>query len=206
MLTNERSDYKEFITLLVGPESSPTTFIVHKEAATARSKFISAACSSNWIEGQSKTIKLPEEKPDYIQAYIHWLYTNSVNLAILGQCISPRKWEEHIKLYLLANRLDDIRLRNMIINMIVDIDTDVSGKLPSYKSVTLAYDGTHDGAPLRKLLVSLFFARLSRDEITNVVNHVPKAFLEDLICKTFVLLPATTWERFKEGRAEYQEG
>jgi hypothetical protein len=57
------SDYGEVVSILVGPEGSSTVFAVHKDKLTLSSKFMKAAFSKSWVEGQQKIIKLPEEDP-----------------------------------------------------------------------------------------------------------------------------------------------
>lgn len=59
-------------TLLVGPEEHRV--VAHKSNLSLRSAFFKAALRKEWIEGQTRTVKLPDEQRDVVAQYLDYIY------------------------------------------------------------------------------------------------------------------------------------
>lgn len=59
VLTCDRPDYSEVITVLVGQEEK--SFTVHKAIICAKSQFFATACSQQWQEGRSGVVRLSSQ-------------------------------------------------------------------------------------------------------------------------------------------------
>lgn len=62
----------DIVVLLVG--SQERKMIVHSPQITAHSEFFAASLKKEWIEGQAREIKLPEEEPEIMAYYIEFVY------------------------------------------------------------------------------------------------------------------------------------
>jgi hypothetical protein len=62
----------KMITLLVGTDEHE--LLVHEDYLARHSALFKAALKKEWAEGQTRTIKLPEETPDLVAFYLDFLY------------------------------------------------------------------------------------------------------------------------------------
>lgn len=69
-------NYDETISILVGPEKAK--FTAHKDVLSARSQYFNTACSERWLEGQQKTVPLPEHERETFQMYMDLIYNRLV--------------------------------------------------------------------------------------------------------------------------------
>jgi hypothetical protein len=90
------------VSILVGP--SEVEFTVHKDVVSGRSKYLEAASSQRWTEGRDNAVRLIDTHPSTFQMYMDAMY-NTLSYDIDA---SSRPL---IKLYLLGDFLDDVKLR-----------------------------------------------------------------------------------------------
>ncbi|KAK5728055.1 hypothetical protein LTR17_012252 [Elasticomyces elasticus] len=113
-----KMDYTDLITVLVGAEES--RFIVHKDAICAKSPFFNAACGREWIEGQEKTVRLPEQDAGAFKVYLRWVYSDTLNMALMeeppGYVVIP-SFLNLTKAWLLSTYLQDDALCNKLIDL-----------------------------------------------------------------------------------------
>lgn len=86
--------------------------MVHQSKICEKSKFFSAACSRRWKEGQEKLVRLPEVKIEVFQEYWEWVYSAERCTEESELDAKNAEYLLLIDLYLLADLLDDTRLRN----------------------------------------------------------------------------------------------
>lgn len=60
------------VTLIVGPEE--TNFVVHEVLLTKHSEFFGAAFRSNFLEGKTREMKMPEDDPRLFAIFIDYIY------------------------------------------------------------------------------------------------------------------------------------
>lgn len=151
------------VTLLVGPKEQK--MIAHGSQLTHKSEFFKAAMKKEWAEGQTRTIKLPEEKPDVAAHYLSYLYSGKLFTedikSVPGEAIMPC-FELLASLYVSCERYLNKRLQVAIITEILRLAStnDKEGKhwIPTEESVRIIYHGTPEGSPARRLLVDLHIA------------------------------------------------
>jgi hypothetical protein len=67
---------ESMMTLLVGQDEQ--AMVVHVNHLTRDSEFFAAAMKKEWVEGQTRVIRLPEEYPDIVAHYLSFLYSGKV--------------------------------------------------------------------------------------------------------------------------------
>jgi hypothetical protein len=138
-------DYSDTLTVLVGRRKQK--FVCHKDKLSARSKFFKAACSKKWKEGKQEVLRLPEIKPDTFQLYTDWAYNNVVPPA-------DPSTRPLIELYLIGDFLDDVRLRNTTMELLVE-SVKTHNTFPRADSIKLICDHTTANSPIRAWILDV---------------------------------------------------
>ncbi|KAK4894769.1 hypothetical protein LTR27_007157 [Elasticomyces elasticus] len=152
-----KMDYTDIITVLVGAEES--RFIVHKDAICAKSPFFNAACGREWIEGQEKTVRLPEQDAEAFKVYLRWVYNDTLNMALMEEppvYVVPPSFLNLTKAWLLSTYLQDDALCNKLIDRMLE-----------------KYQASRSGAVSRSTLEYVF-------EHTPAESHIARLFLDAL--------------------------
>ncbi|KAK6430781.1 hypothetical protein LTR95_013059 [Oleoguttula sp. CCFEE 5521] len=181
-------NYGEAMIVLVGDPARE--FIVRKDYICAKSKFFEAACSTRWLEGQEKTVELRDVEPTIFAQYVHWIYHNKLNLPDCADS-SPVHRDELLDAYLLADRIDDMELRNYLVSQIHS-DMRRRALQPGCDWLHRIFEGTSAGSPLRKLVVDWYVKRRTRDN--SRVKEYPAEFVEKLLVVAFSAAPKQTMD------------
>ncbi|KAK5691973.1 hypothetical protein LTR97_011144 [Elasticomyces elasticus] len=125
-----RSSFADTMIILAGEDKVP--FIVHTGTLRAKSEFLDAAFQREWLEGQSKTVNLPEVRPEIFELYATWSYFGRINIEALRLAMTmiaikpapplprdtPEQWNmwsrgilSLIQLYVAADFLGDVELK-----------------------------------------------------------------------------------------------
>jgi hypothetical protein len=173
----------EIITLLVGPEE--TEMLALASCLSFHSEFFRTALKKEWAEGQTRTVKLPEEEPGIIAQYLDFLVGRG--LPTDSTRMDSQKGEVYVALtalYALGERLLDSTLRNKIITEIIRFTTVLSPNgLYNYiypgdrDIIDYVYNYTTPASPARRLMVDLY---IYAGNTTWVVESLHPAFLRDL--------------------------
>ncbi|TKA63353.1 hypothetical protein B0A55_10076 [Friedmanniomyces simplex] len=118
-----KPSYSGTVTILAG--SGKTSFEVHKDIICQSSDFFVAACSKAWAEGKEGTIRLPTVEPDTVKLYIHWIYTDTIDLDILGNDPklpgnSSLQSTQFTRLYVAADMFLDKAMKNKVMDTILE--------------------------------------------------------------------------------------
>lgn len=146
------------ITLLVGTDEQE--LIAHKHFVR-HSAFFQTALQKTWAEGQTSIVKLPEEKPEIVAAYLDYSYSGKLPTESTTLVISnANAYNVLADLYVLGERLQDKKVRNAIADEVLKFNgIYVKGTIhenPMDYAITTIYDSTTEGHPARRLLVDLF--------------------------------------------------
>ena len=146
------------VTLLVGADEQE--LVAHKHFLR-HSPFFQAALQETWAEGQTSIVKLPEEKPEIVAAYLDYSYSGKLPTESTTLVISnANAYNVLADLYVLGERLQDKKVRNAIADEVLKFNgAYVKGTVrenPMDYAITTIYDGTTEGHPARRLLVDLF--------------------------------------------------
>jgi hypothetical protein len=166
----------------------------------SKSKFFRAACSERWRSGQDKIVRLPDVETMVFQRYVDWAYCD---ILVSGQDISETV-ALSIKLYLLGDKLDDVKLRNKIMKALTSYS--VSERiLPGIESVKLIWSNTTPSSPLRKWIIDGKILNGSRGKFEeNLTNH-PTELLQQLALKLMQQTPLQFPRVFQAKLPEYLE-
>lgn len=128
-------------------------FVVHRSIITQHSAFFRAALEKGFRESAEKIIRLPEADVKTFEVYMQWAYHGSIvtmtpeeQLHDLG---APRRFANLADLYVLADRLEDMGLRNATIEEIKRVTIEVNND-PGPEAIAIAYENTHDTSKLRE--------------------------------------------------------
>jgi hypothetical protein len=192
MLTSASCDYDNVIVVLVGPKEH--RFIAHKDVICADSKFFKAACSDRWREGQEKIVRLPEARSKRIfQKYMDWSYTHELELdtvmsdddTVMSDEIRNKTVDQLVELYLLGDILDDVRLRNKVLQTMNSFVCEQSLVLGP-EMCHLIWEHTSLNSPLRKwtfdatvsLLSPHVFELYGMEWPAEIILHVAVTFMK----------------------------
>ncbi|KAH7138060.1 hypothetical protein B0J11DRAFT_574069 [Dendryphion nanum] len=176
------------------------------------SGFFRRALSGNWKEAHDGAIDFHEDDPQTFAKWLHFAHLghipgDSSNATKVRNNVGG-KITELCRLYVLADRLLDISAQNAIICSIFDLSelphaSDSMDTILSAEAIIIAYEGTLDGNPLRKLMVDLW----SNAEATFLVGkcaQFPPQFLLDLCVVTLNDRPRTRFSiASRKGRNSY---
>jgi hypothetical protein len=143
-----------------------------------KSKFFRAACSERWKdskEGQEKVVRLPEVEPEVFQRYVDWTYRDAlVADTAIGDAVTIS-----LKLYLLGDLLDDVRLRNKTTKALMrHVTTDLLH--PNAPEAQLIWEKTTPSSLIRKLVVDGTVLRLSAKTFAEHIGEWPAGLVQQV--------------------------
>ncbi|KAK5113131.1 hypothetical protein LTR85_010949 [Meristemomyces frigidus] len=126
-----KSKYTSTIMVLVGEDEE--AFTVHESLICGHADFFKAACSAEWKEGQTRTVRLPPTKPARFQIYLDWLYSqqllvvmDAVKKALEQDDIPTHKDTQPLllicelcQLWMLGDYLLDVTFKNKVMDNIL---------------------------------------------------------------------------------------
>jgi hypothetical protein len=147
------------VTLHTGPTGH--AMLAHASYIARNSDFFKAALKKDWIEGQTRVIKLPEERPDIVSHYLNYAYSKVLpTVSDSDSTTTPnfnteQYYELLAELYVLGECLQDHSIRTAVIESSVRSWEHLhSITVPA----SIIYRGTTAGSPARRLVVDLFLA------------------------------------------------
>ena len=218
LIRRDRIDYSTDITVLVSKEEK--RFTLHTSVATANSAFFRAACNGKFQEAADKTIRLPEVQSADFETYMQWAYTGMIVLKNEATNVATNEatneatqddrrakklalHKELTRLYVLADRVDDMCLRNAVIDEFINRG-DRSGL--GVFSTSFAYKHTPDGSTLRALIANTYASLAPWNRLGNNFKENKARMHEDFIFDMLVLCiqggaTRPTWQN----RCEFHE-
>jgi hypothetical protein len=156
---------------------------VHEDIITARSLFFKKALSGNWKEAEDRMVKLPEDDPMTFRRYVHLLYTNALTVQ-LEQVSDPYGYVHLGRLYVLAEKIQDIKTKNAVIEavLLATRQKRIDGRCyyPGIGIISLIYAGTGPRSPMRKLLVDLYTDQGLSEWLMRACHEWPSDFTREL--------------------------
>lgn len=151
--------------------------------------------SNGWKEAQEKQIGLEHIAEEVFEFYFHWLYTKQISEPQDG----PVKWLLLVRLYLLGDYLMDRLLCRHVLQAIIDKTVD-SKRLADSRSVSIVWEQTTDGSPLRKVIRELWMARQIDLAIESFQKHpeYPREFILDMLTEMKTRHPELVKKRISD--------
>jgi hypothetical protein len=187
-------DFSKEVTIIINEEQPDlaASFHVPESLLTEQSEFFQAACRNEWKEGTSRIIKLPDVEPDIFSLYLFWVHRGK--LAVRHEW-DPRDedWYTHanfaqtrlIKLWILADRLADIRLRNATMDEMIAavgrLSDEYNFDLFTPDMTNVVWSATTPGRPLRRLLLDFRISDVWVEDVEENMDEFHPEFLKELM-------------------------
>lgn len=192
----KRYDFTRTFDVLVGPDRKRIS--VHHDILTQRSGFFQAARKPQWIDGPQVPTDLSDYDPDDFQDYLQLVYTREMlapDVEVSQWCedgchtetFTPglvTKVQSHysdlVNLYILADKLQDLKSANLIMDRILQFDDDVP-KMPRVDLIRRIWTKTPSTSPLRAMVRDLIIYEAQADYFDNAkITDLPKELLLDI--------------------------
>lgn len=186
LTANSVPDFRKEIIVILSDEDSDytTTFTVPECLLVETSEFFKAACRDGaWLESTSRTIKLAEVEPDVFNAYLLWVHRKDLPTAPSDDAFELV--EDLVRLWLLADRLADFRLRNTVIDAII---VELNGFITSLnvfppELAAQVWSATTPGRSIRRLIVDYYAKHIGAAAVKGEVADYHPDFTRDLLVK-----------------------
>ena len=142
---NSRFSTIAMVLLVVGEEKIEIS--VHENVLFEASPVFKAAFPSRYKEGSERSISLPDDDADLMDALIQNLYAPQSGLREIGSTMLL------LRLYVLADKYDIVQVKNRICDWLI---SNLKNLPPSASEVEYAYGNTTSERPIRKVLTDWF--------------------------------------------------
>jgi hypothetical protein len=179
-------------------------FSFHAVKLCGRSKWIEAATSTHWIEGQPKEhlqITLPDVDVELFREYWEWVYSGTLSFSrCTSESKSNAKFAEFmllVNLYKLgcSEKLEDVGLRNLAT---LELARSLEGCniIPDQNLFAVVWSIKPYGDGLRNLLLDFMVAMGDRDAIgaSGLLARYPSTFVRDLALAALNKAPVVDWQ------------
>ncbi|OQO14487.1 hypothetical protein B0A48_01365 [Cryoendolithus antarcticus] len=170
-----RPTFQATFQVLVGAAPNQKTYTLHDDIFLLRSVYFASARSQAWSK-DGEPIDLTDEDPDVFEAYLRYVYLGEPRL----QFEEDSWFQVHAALYVLADKLGDLKTANFIIDWIAKCSERSS--IPEASEARYVYDHTAEGSHLRRILIDMLLhewdCQESEDELRN---RFPKDVLLDVL-------------------------
>jgi hypothetical protein len=192
-----RLSYYGFIQVCVGQEGNRATFDIHQYLIATRSPLFKKATTGEWKEAQERLVKPPDDEPMTFQQYVHLLYPGKLAVVadpITGKNDGAEEMVRLAKLYVLAEKLQDVETKNMVIDAMLlsfrQVRSDGAIYCPGHNIVSLINAGTPSSSPMRVLMADLVAYRGESSWMAKKRAEWPSDFMADL---ALLLLDNRPW-------------
>jgi hypothetical protein len=165
------------VTIIIGLEDSKQTFIIHKDLICYYSPF-STAFNSNFTEGSTQCMTLPDIDADSFGILVHWFYTQQIDL-------DSKDRDANIlplaKLWSLAERCLITKLQNSIMDRL-RLLVEFAEKQNLKDFLHYAYE-TKEKSPLKRLAADRMAWTTTAQALGAWIEneHLPEGMLIDIV-------------------------
>ena len=168
MLMNSRFSAIEMVLLEVGDEEIEIS--VHENVLFEASPVFKTAFASKFKESSERSIYLPDDDADLMDALIQNLYAPQSGFREIGSTM------ELLRLYVLADKYDTVQVKNRICDWLL---SHLKPLPPSAIEVEFVYGNTTSERPVRRLMVDWFMWRIDaiwfdKEENRRWLKSVPE--------------------------------
>jgi hypothetical protein len=145
-------------------------------------------------------VRLPDISAYAFQHYVDWAYGDVL--------VSGKDIDENltilVELYLLGDKLDDVKLRNKAIKALTSCGY-ADNTSPGPKLINLVWDSTTPNSPLRRWIVDENILRGSRPYFETCLTTYPAEFTQQIALKFMQQTPTVDRGIVQSKTAEYLE-
>jgi hypothetical protein len=187
VLTHSRYDLNPTFDVAVGSE----IFSLHTSVFTGRSEFFRAARKPQWLAGSpKKPVDLKDEDPRVFNEYMNCVYFGQEGLKHYADNIKSTAevdrtepadagFEALIRVYLLADKLQDLDTTNVVIDEIMRF-SDTAKRVPCSSNYHLVYDNTTPHSRLRVLMRDFWMYEMD-EEYDKALDALPQDLMQDIL-------------------------
>lgn len=200
------NDFDNTITVLVGSEEK--RFILHQDVVCAKSKFFTAACSRKWREGQEKLVRLPEIHIPTFKVYCSWVYTGKIaDISYTKESDEDDKIAEKaqlVELYLVADTLDDVKLRNLAVSTLLK-SMEAHRTILNFVSIQRIWQSSLSSSNIRKMVVDVTVSRMADTAYAENLSQYPPEFVQDVAVAALKIRPTVSWDQARKRLPQFLE-
>ncbi|USW51807.1 Putative BTB/POZ domain-containing protein [Septoria linicola] len=172
------------ITVLVG--DAKKSFALHPTILKNNSPYFRGALGSRFKESIDKAVRLPESDPAVFQVYATYVYTGEISLqrAGTGEDLDEEsdpsytaRFHSLVKLYALADYLQDISLKNKIVDIIIDRTT---GHGVLLTTLSFAFANLPAESIMCRLITDTHLTYCSAEFLEQSWSSLPEPYLKAL--------------------------
>jgi hypothetical protein len=188
-------DFTEEVTIIINEEQPDlaASFHVPEDLLTERSDFFQAACRNEWKEATSRVIKLPDVETDILSLYLFWVHRGKLALRNDPDLDSDNSTDNAlnvqnslVKLWILADRLTDVRLCNTVVDEMVAGIQLCHGCMGNFTlfppDLTVSiWSATTAGRSIRQLIIDYYITYVFASDIKKQIDEYHPDFLKELM-------------------------
>lgn len=134
------------------------------------------------------------------ESYINWAYSDT----LVAESTMDRNIKMMIDLYLLGDRLEDIKLRNKTLKALHSYAT-IDQIHPNAQDTTKLWHGTPPSSLLRTWVLDVTVSRLGRKSFEDNLTNYPSEFVQELALKALQKIPTIAPKEFQAKLPLYVE-
>ncbi|KAF2704126.1 hypothetical protein K504DRAFT_450879 [Pleomassaria siparia CBS 279.74] len=182
----------ELVVVLVGTRTCQEMFMVYKTLLCNRSPFFKVALNGNWAESQDRTVILPHDDAEVFELWLHMVYTGRLRTKTT-KADHGEEYARLLRVYVLAEKLLDVESKNLVAEAVIS-KTRENGEYtyPSGSLVSILYDGTSAGDPMRRFLVDCHVQCPKHDCIATDEKNRHPDFMHELVLAYMQRYPERT--------------
>lgn len=177
-------------------EDSPTRtaiFIIPEGLLIEHSEYFRAACDRKWKDGQSGVIKISDVEPDTFKDYVFWMYRERIGIGYSSPDQQEGFYsheaapvlEDLTRLWLLADRFGDTKLRNECTDDILGvlgaivIENDNCEDAFTPEMIAAIWLSMTEGRPLRHLVLDYYVYYADSGSLESRFAEFPTRFPQE---------------------------
>ncbi|KAJ5047217.1 uncharacterized protein L3040_003058 [Drepanopeziza brunnea f. sp. 'multigermtubi'] len=170
---------QKVVTVIVGPEDTKETYIIHKGIICYYSPFFNAAFNGNFAEGETQTMRLDDVNSETFGLLVDYLYTQQID-------VDPKDYDGNIiplaQLWVIAGRFFMPALQNKIMNELRTM-VEWAEEEGLRKFMHFAYEASVERTPLKSLATDMmaWMTPAAGLQIWITKGYLPDGMMADII-------------------------
>lgn len=180
-------------------QTSNSTFHIHVHVLLA-SPYFTTIIHPHWATAVTRfphPIDLHHIDSDIFALYAQWLYSHHLDKSVICYC-----WAE---MYILGNNFQDVEFQDAVLEALMQ-ECEELGQYPTLEPIQIIYDETCEGAPVRELLVDMYYMHAPFCKGRKWVDKAPVEFVRDLLARFMERTGVEGWAPWVEEPERYMLG
>jgi hypothetical protein len=179
--------FTDTVQIIAGPENEPSEPMIVYTSAARKVPFFKACLEHDFKEKQDKIIRLPEDDPEVVDAFLrlvilgdHVVFLHLAEILEVGNWVdAPESDVLVVKIYILADKLGAEEQQNILVDFLRYLYCMKEFEVPSPKAIDVLVDAGMAKSKLFKFLVrQMAFALPSAANLE--LHEIPHALFADI--------------------------